>query len=453
MRSVSAITRTISDPAFCFMLVVWGERYRRYFTDYCLPSLLAPNNIPSLVNRHDSRFAIATTLQDWAELEKHEVFKSLKTYIEPVLCELPPFGEADNKMRVMSSGHRMLSNYAFERRAFGVNVNPDSIYADMTVSNLQEGARNGVKVTLYPGVRFEFEGVVAELKELGFLSNPTVITLPQRTAAGIGIRNLHPFTIACNWDAEYFFDFPVYHYLLGRRSDVLVLHTISLGPLMLDYGSIEKHDDRIFDQWTLDGDYAHINFGHLKIGREVEFVDDSDRIMVLGFTPKDEDNVRKRPIGRLLRTFNKGIRLWRVYNDPIVDPLKKRLYLRQVLFHQNELGDEWRQLARRDKLIMLIYVLNGKPESLPAGNDLWTSELSSSAMRIIFWRAYGRLFRLYVAIYPTLMVIHLYWRLIPSYLMVIIRACLFDKREITRIYRRLIFINSRIREKFLGTGH
>jgi hypothetical protein len=53
------------DPAFCFMLVVWGERHRRYFSDYCLPSLLAPNNIPCIANKHESKFAIATTAEDW----------------------------------------------------------------------------------------------------------------------------------------------------------------------------------------------------------------------------------------------------------------------------------------------------------------------------------------------------------------------------------------------------
>jgi hypothetical protein len=355
-------SRSAGDPAFCFMLVVWGERFRRYFSDYCLPSLLAPNNIPCIANKRDSKFAIATTAEDWAELNKLDVFKLLKSHIEPVFLELPPFAAADPKMMVMSSGHMKLSNYAFARKSFGININPDSIYSDCTIRALQTSARNGVKMVLYPGVRFEFEGVVAELRQRGLLRETgTTLTVPPRMAAGIGIRNPHPFTIACHWDNDCFFEYPVYHYIGGPSNRAMIVHTISMGPIMLDYGAIDVHRDEIFEKWTLDGDYAHTNFGHFDIRSEIEYVDDSDTFMVLGFTPKNEDAIPKVPVrgGWLLRNFNKGLHLWRVYSDPIADPLKKRLYLRQVVIHEDELGKTWRQLAARDQRIIDRYVLAG----------------------------------------------------------------------------------------------
>jgi hypothetical protein len=349
---------TRADPAFCFMMVVWGERYRHYFTEYCLPSLLAPNNIPCLVNKKTSKFAIATTAEDWTELNKLQVFKLLGSHVEPVLHELPSFKANDPKMLVMSSGHKKLSNYAFERRAFGVNINPDSIYSDHTVSQLQKSAQNGVKMVLYPGVRFEFESVIEELRQVGAFKKGNVISISPRNAAGIGIRNPHPFTMVCNWDSDCFFDFPVYHYLTSPQRDVMVLHTISMGPIMLDYGSINEHDDHIFEKWTLDGDYAHSNFGHFDVYKEIEYVDDSDCFMVLGFTPACEDVPPQRRLFPLLKEMNKGIRLRRVYTEPIVDPLKKRLYLHQVVFHEDDLGAGWEQLAAKDWRIMSRYILH-----------------------------------------------------------------------------------------------
>jgi hypothetical protein len=353
------------DPAFCFMLVVWGERYRRYFSDYCLPSLLAPNNIPCIANKRGSRFAIATTAEDWAELNKLEVFRLLKTHIEPVLVQLPSFSHTavmssgHEKMLVMSSGHKKLSNYAFANDSFGININPDSIYSDYTVHTLQQSARRGVKMVLYPGVRFEFEGVLAELKARGFMSDPTSIAVPPRVAAGIGVRNPHPFTIACNWDNDCFFEYPVYHCLTGPSNSVMIVHTISMGPIMLDYGAISDHRDEIFEKWTLDGDYAHSNFGHFDLFNEIEYVDDSDTFTVLGFTPKGEEAAPKVPVrgGRLLKNFHKGLQLWRVYSDPVADPLKRRLYLRQVVIHESDLGEEWKQLANRDRRILEKYVV------------------------------------------------------------------------------------------------
>jgi hypothetical protein len=341
------------------MMVVWGARYRAYFTDYCLPSLLAPHNIPSIVNKRDSRFAIATTAEDWAALNELDVFNALKAHIEPVLMELPPFESSDSKMLVMSSGHKKLSNYAFEIGSFGININPDSIYSDRTILALQESARKGIRMVLYPGVRFELEGIVTELRARGMLDEPTAITVPPRIAAGIGIRNPHPFTSACHWDNDCFFEFPVYHYLLDQSKSAMVVHTISMGPIMLDYGAIDTHCDEIFEKWTLDGDYAHSNFGHFSIDHEIEYVDDSDTFMVLGFTPKDEDNLPRVPVrgGRLLRDINKGLQLWRVYSDPVADPLKKRLYLRQVVIHETDLGRTWQSLAARDRKILDKYVV------------------------------------------------------------------------------------------------
>jgi tetratricopeptide (TPR) repeat protein len=347
------------------MLVVWGERYRRYFCDYCLPSLLAPNNIPSISNKRESMFAIATTAEDWGELSKHAAFKLLESHIRPVFLELPAFRAEDPKMMVMSTGHKRLSNHAFENRCFGVNINPDSIYSDYTVSALQDSARRGVKMVLYPGIRFEFEGVVDELTRLGFMNDTATISVPPRVAAGIGIRNPHPFTIACNWDNECFFEYPVYHYVADRANCVMIAHTISMGPIMLDYGAIDTHRDEIFEKWTLDGDYAYSNFGHFDIYSELEYVDDSDRFMVLGFTPKTEDVPKPIPVpgARLFRNFVKGSYLWRVYSDPVADPLKKRLYLDQVFFHEHQLGRASKRVARRDRRIIeskLLCLINDK---------------------------------------------------------------------------------------------
>ena len=365
MREGAQEHKVRGEPAFCFMMVVWGEQYRRYFTDYCLPSLLAPNNIPCIANKRDSKFAIVTTTEDWAELNKLEVFKLLRSYIEPVLLELPAFSKEEvaasghQKMLVMSSGHKKLSNYAFENGSYGVNINPDFIYSDCTVHALQESARRGMKMVLYPGVRFEFEGVIAELKERGLLENTNTIAVPPRVAAGIGIRNPHPFTAACYWDNECFFEYPVYSCIVDEPNSLMVVHSISMGPIMLDYGAINSHRDEIFDKWTLDGDYAHSNFGHFDIEKEIEYVDDSDTFMVLGFTPKDDDSTPKVPVrgGRLLRDFFKGMQLWRVYSNSITDPLKKRLYLRQVVFHEFDLGKAWDILADRDRKIIAKYVV------------------------------------------------------------------------------------------------
>lgn len=448
------------NPAFHFMIVFWGEKYRRYFTDYCLPSLLAPHNIPCILNKEESKFVIVTTATDWAELEKLAVFAALRRHIEPVMIELPPFMADESKMLVMSRGHKRLTNYAFRHRVFGVNINPDSIYSDYTVKALQDCALAGQKLVMYPGVRFEFEGVVEEMRRGGFLDDPTVTSIAPRAAAGIGLRHLHPFTIACNWESDYFFEYPVYHYLIAPTDSLMILHTISMGPIMVDYGSIETHDDSIFDSWTLDGDYAHANFGHFDIFSEITYIDDSDTFMVLGFTPKSEEvPPQKRVFGswRFVREGNKGAFLRRVYFDAVMDPLKERVYLRRVTFHEHDLGPAWEALAERDQKIIDNHVLPTITD-----NDVLAygaryrgkirARLRTRAMLRMAWILNGiiipfvnvNLHQIVRALGPRALYRYLLlcWRYFSAYSRVVLLALAGNSAEIARIRRRIAIIVS-----------
>src|SRR5439155_2535037 len=69
---------------FDFMVPFWGKRYREYFVDLCLPSLLAPNNLPSLRVEDGHRFLIATTIEDWNAIERLPIMDELRRYAAPV---------------------------------------------------------------------------------------------------------------------------------------------------------------------------------------------------------------------------------------------------------------------------------------------------------------------------------------------------------------------------------
>ena len=59
---------------FCFCVVVWGEQFRNYFLQYCLPSLLAPGNIPALAGERPAEYIIATTAEDWQAMRGRRYF-------------------------------------------------------------------------------------------------------------------------------------------------------------------------------------------------------------------------------------------------------------------------------------------------------------------------------------------------------------------------------------------
>src|SRR5271156_1535988 len=73
---------------FYFMVPFWGQRYREYFVDLCLPSLLAPNNIPLLRAEDGHRFLIATTREDWGAIEHLPIMDRLRQHATPDWIEV-----------------------------------------------------------------------------------------------------------------------------------------------------------------------------------------------------------------------------------------------------------------------------------------------------------------------------------------------------------------------------
>ena len=100
-------------------VVFWGETFRDFFLDFCLPSLLAPGNIPAIENRAESSFLICTTEAEWRQVKAHRACAALETHIRAVHLpyEMPSPGE--NRMAAMSRGHEAIARAMHERRGYG----------------------------------------------------------------------------------------------------------------------------------------------------------------------------------------------------------------------------------------------------------------------------------------------------------------------------------------------
>jgi len=95
----------LSRP-FHFILVLWGERFRSYFLDLCLPTLLSARNLPSLKTQERSKFLICTRPEDWAAMQASRIFQLLERYVDPVYLEIPSCPVAARACMHMGIGHR-----------------------------------------------------------------------------------------------------------------------------------------------------------------------------------------------------------------------------------------------------------------------------------------------------------------------------------------------------------
>jgi hypothetical protein len=70
--------------------IVWGERFVDKFMNYCLPSLLAPGNIPALARKRRVVHSIVTTEADRERIVAHPTFARLRKQAEVVFTCFPP---------------------------------------------------------------------------------------------------------------------------------------------------------------------------------------------------------------------------------------------------------------------------------------------------------------------------------------------------------------------------
>src|SRR5271170_2548783 len=153
------------------MISFWGERFRNYFTNYCLPSLISPQNLEFLRVEDGHKFLICTTKNDWQELQAQPVFNELAKYVEPILLEIGlPEDQTDTaKFRHMTFSHRILIEEAYRDKALACHIMPDLMYSDGTISTVLSYAKAGAHAVLAVALRMAEEKLFPDLRSRGFL--------------------------------------------------------------------------------------------------------------------------------------------------------------------------------------------------------------------------------------------------------------------------------------------
>src|ERR1051325_6114482 len=140
---------------FCFLSQFWGKTYRDYFVDYCLPSLLAPNNVPLLRAEDGHCFLIATPREDWEAIEHLPIMQELRSHTTPVLIEMPAPGRSDygDILKHQTYSLKRLFEAAYDRKGYGCAVWPDTMLSDGFVAAMQRWVAAGHHLVMQPTVR------------------------------------------------------------------------------------------------------------------------------------------------------------------------------------------------------------------------------------------------------------------------------------------------------------
>jgi hypothetical protein len=346
------------DRPFYFVVVLWGERFRNYLLEYCLPSLLAPGNFPSLSTRRRSKLLIATTSADWAAMQASAVLREVGRYLDLELVEIPPCPQDASAFDHMGVGHRRACDLAFRDGAYTAVLTPDCMLSDGSVARLQQLALDGCQLVVAAALRFSEEKFLGNLRDAGALpagprgEEATPLAITGRQMARAAVNGLHRETLAYAWDAPGFILVAPAAWWPVPGADGIVLHSLSWAPVLLDYAAIPRHDSSTLDRWTLDGDYLYNNSQQMA---HIHVVQDSDELFLASWGPETDRPVEKQGaawFGKLAAKAQFGAS----YKSAFFDPFKRRIFFLPVRWHAQPLDAKWRQVEARAMSELRRYV-------------------------------------------------------------------------------------------------
>lgn len=143
----------------CEMVCVfWGAAFVKTLTEFTLPSLLAPGNLPDWPYLAATKLTCYTRQSEWQQLQQHPVFIQLQTLL-PIHWEAIDVPEAvfsrdpSQKYYFKAAINRqVLAQAEHNQRAF-LQIIPDMVYTAGALENLAQLIKTGKEVVLHIGPR------------------------------------------------------------------------------------------------------------------------------------------------------------------------------------------------------------------------------------------------------------------------------------------------------------
>jgi hypothetical protein len=356
-----------------FMVIFWGQRYREYFVDLCLPSLLAPHNLPLLRSADGHRFMMATTKDDWRTIERLPIMDRLRRHATPVWVEIGSPEETPKTagalaryaatIRHQEVCYRALLAAAYHPRAYGSLLGPDVIVSDGLVAAMLKYARAGHHLVLRPALRQVEEDVLSELEACGLVDGERLsetardLTIPTRLAADLVVRHLHPELLSLEEGAPGQPERPPFRYWRMPEGRGIVLRTFFALPVLMDFSLVPTNHAACLDRDAFENIYFSENFGK---SPSIHAVQDSDEFSVLSLTPRSVNYAAPTPTveparsswrQRYARLLNIR-RSMKFYTRGGRDNVRRQLFHVSFRWHRDPLDEVWMREERRiDRLV------------------------------------------------------------------------------------------------------
>lgn len=179
-----------------FTTVVWGDWHVDAFLSLGIPSLLAPNNLPSFVKKHQALYHISTSKRDAERFRQSEAFANLQSVIPVRLVTMGPHAfEGDTLDDQITNQHRRLEEAmaaARADRAMPIQMAPDVCWGDGSFGRLAELITSSRSVVYIKHARVIDETIRPAILAVCAGQERGIIRLTHREIAALAMKHLHP---------------------------------------------------------------------------------------------------------------------------------------------------------------------------------------------------------------------------------------------------------------------
>jgi SAM-dependent methyltransferase len=174
------------------LLPAWGYRYVRQFLDHCLPTLLAPGNVPALAAALPCEFVLLTCLEDAAEVKKHAAWHRLCA-----VCSAR-IGLIDDLVFDRSHAITITGAYVRAVRATAgamrdtcfIFLAADFVLADGALASVLARVAGGANAVLAGNFQAVAEDIAPALQQRADGSG--AVSIPPRDLLRLGLSHMHP---------------------------------------------------------------------------------------------------------------------------------------------------------------------------------------------------------------------------------------------------------------------
>ena len=196
-NSEAAASNRRAIKQITLLMPVWGYQFIGRFLEFCLPTLLAPNNIPAIARELPCRFVLLSSVADEPIIRSHPAWQKLERHC---VCEIRSIDDL-----ITQGNHTATITLAFERalRQSGdamrdtcfIFLMSDYLVADGSLKTVLRKIETGAGAVLAGNFQIIAEDAAPLLRRRLDLELHEIV-LPPRDLVRWSLAHLHPATVA-----------------------------------------------------------------------------------------------------------------------------------------------------------------------------------------------------------------------------------------------------------------